>query len=73
MSSDPDQADTDGLSVEAIQKLLAQHGILIEEDDPVFRVLLANRIVLNAYFSEAEASFTRTSNRGHRVESTLNN
>jgi hypothetical protein len=63
MPSDPDQTDGDGLSVEAIKKLLAQHGLLIDEDDPVFRFLLANRLVLNAYFAEAEASFTRTSNR----------
>ena len=63
MSSPPDPKESNGLNIEAIQKLLAQHGLLIDVEDPVFRFLLGNQVVMNAYFAEAEASFIRTSNR----------
>lgn len=48
---------------EAIAKLLAEHGILIDMDDPIFRVLLANKVVLDTYFSRSEAAFIRSSGR----------
>ncbi|GBQ46965.1 MULTISPECIES: hypothetical protein [Komagataeibacter] len=62
-SGSPDKQDGNGLDTEAILGLLANKGILIEKDDPVFKVLLANKEILQAYVAGVEASYIRATNR----------
>lgn len=51
------------IDAQAVAKLLAEKGILIDLEDPIFRVLLANKAILELYFTRSESAFVRQSGR----------